>query len=297
MSVLYSFSVSSDISGGVVDSTSLVKQLQVSSIVTALDRIDVSGDDLKIYFKDTLSSGDESLLESIVANHVPESSSDIVTVQINPTVGLLGISFDGIGIVAGSNEQIKAYYDLSEDFHIQGIFVFWENCANGDNAKVFVTKKTAHYTLTSLLNSGANSIDVGSSVLAGAYDPENGAKNILFWDDDAEDASLLEVIPIDNVSGSVITFSGNLSQNVPSGGVLMPQYSGYSPVRGTTGIDGGLQLLGTNSLSFNNETGVTSLVIEGLSLLALLTTQGGIPLVSADRTFVINFLFREKIQN
>lgn len=48
----------------------LTKEIQESAIVTALDYMNLEGsDDLSIYFKDELSSGDETILEGLVDNH------------------------------------------------------------------------------------------------------------------------------------------------------------------------------------------------------------------------------------
>lgn len=48
----------------------LVQEISSSAIITALDHINLEGiDDLKIYFKDELSSGDETILDGLVEDH------------------------------------------------------------------------------------------------------------------------------------------------------------------------------------------------------------------------------------
>jgi len=50
----------------------LMGEVRNSSIVTALDYINMSGDDVDLWFRDTLSQGDEAVLSSIVAAHTGE---------------------------------------------------------------------------------------------------------------------------------------------------------------------------------------------------------------------------------
>jgi len=52
-----------------VVSCRLHKEIQDSAIVTAIDYVLVKGANVEIYFKDTLSSGDETLLDGIVSSH------------------------------------------------------------------------------------------------------------------------------------------------------------------------------------------------------------------------------------
>lgn len=71
MSVNYTYSVSEDFPNSAVDPARFKQEIEASSIVTALaeDFIQVSGDDCDVWFKASLSSGDESTLNSLVASH------------------------------------------------------------------------------------------------------------------------------------------------------------------------------------------------------------------------------------
>ena len=60
----YTYSLASDFPGGAINTTNLVTEIQSSSIVTALDRIDVSGDVVDIWFKDVLSTEDRTTLDN-----------------------------------------------------------------------------------------------------------------------------------------------------------------------------------------------------------------------------------------
>jgi len=65
----YSYSVSADFPNQLVNPTTLTTQIQASAIVIALDYIEVTGDDCDIWFKDALSGGDQTILDTVVANH------------------------------------------------------------------------------------------------------------------------------------------------------------------------------------------------------------------------------------
>jgi hypothetical protein len=68
----YSYSISSDFPNHKVSTDRLTLEIQQSQIVVALDYINTSGDDCDIWFKDALSSGDETILDGVVANHSGE---------------------------------------------------------------------------------------------------------------------------------------------------------------------------------------------------------------------------------
>jgi hypothetical protein len=59
----YTYSVASDMPGGAINAGNLLAELSISSIVTALERIDLDGDVLDIIYKDALSAGDKTTLD------------------------------------------------------------------------------------------------------------------------------------------------------------------------------------------------------------------------------------------
>lgn len=63
MSVIYQFTKE-------VNSPRLQNEIQNSSITVALDYIQTNGSDLKVYFKSSLSSEEEDVLDGIVSSHV-----------------------------------------------------------------------------------------------------------------------------------------------------------------------------------------------------------------------------------
>ena len=68
----YTYSIQNDFPNHKVDSDRLTQEIQQSAIITALDHIDTAGDVCDIWFKDVLSSGDQTVLDTIVANHSGE---------------------------------------------------------------------------------------------------------------------------------------------------------------------------------------------------------------------------------
>ena len=90
----YTYTISTDFPNGKVAPDRLTDEIQSSIIVTALDRIDVneSADTCSIWFKEALSSGDQTILDTIVAAHSGESLAPPATdVKIN------GARFDSDG--------------------------------------------------------------------------------------------------------------------------------------------------------------------------------------------------------
>lgn len=79
----YTYSIQSDFPHRKVDTSRLLSEIQGSTIVTALDRIDTLGDDCDVWFRDALSVGDEAVLDGLVAAHsgepLPESPLVITT--------------------------------------------------------------------------------------------------------------------------------------------------------------------------------------------------------------------------
>lgn len=65
----YTFSIASDTANGSVNPSTLTAEIAASAIVIALDHIDTGGDVLDIWFKDALSSNDQTALSTVVSAH------------------------------------------------------------------------------------------------------------------------------------------------------------------------------------------------------------------------------------
>jgi len=76
MSATYTYSISVDFPNSAVYSTALVQEIEGSAIAVELLRIDTEGDDCNIVFQDSLSVGDEVVLDSIVSSHTGIEAND-----------------------------------------------------------------------------------------------------------------------------------------------------------------------------------------------------------------------------
>lgn len=68
----YTYSIQNDFPNHKVATDRLLQEIQVSAIVTAMDYINTAGDACDIWFKAALSSGDEDILDALVAAHSGE---------------------------------------------------------------------------------------------------------------------------------------------------------------------------------------------------------------------------------
>lgn len=73
----YNYSIASDTANAKVDTPKLSSEIQASSIVPSLDRIDTDGDSLTIVFGSELSSGEETTLTGLVGAHDGEPVPEI----------------------------------------------------------------------------------------------------------------------------------------------------------------------------------------------------------------------------
>jgi len=72
----YTYSISGDFPNHKVDSTRLSREIDYSSISTALSHINTVDDDCDIWFVDALSAGDKTTLDGLVAVHSGEPMPD-----------------------------------------------------------------------------------------------------------------------------------------------------------------------------------------------------------------------------
>ena len=81
-----------------VASDRLTQEIQGSVILTALDYINTNADDCDIWFRDTLSTGDKGILDSLVASHSgeplpqPVQAVSLHGIEPTPLRSLLGLS-------------------------------------------------------------------------------------------------------------------------------------------------------------------------------------------------------------
>lgn len=290
----YTYSITSDFPGGAVNTSNLQTEIQASSIVTALDRIDTAGDVIDVWFKDALSAADKTTLDNdttgpsggLIAAHDNSVTVNISKTEIDPVIGGMKSDVDYVILSATASQHKKADYSLGEDYHIQGLQFQWASCQLGDYAWLAVIHPASQGSPAIEATSGQATVDVGAS-LAPYYNPANGAAYIEFWN--AADDTIIEVRKIQSISGNVITLASNLSNTHPTTEKIKARYDGFSPVRGTDGISGGFALLGNGRELIRNEHGVTSEILAGLILSVRLICNS----TAATRELAINFLFRK----
>lgn len=72
----YTYSIAGDFPNDQVDPSRLEREIRASSITTALDYINTSGDDCDLWFKASLDSGEVATLDGLVAAHSGERLPD-----------------------------------------------------------------------------------------------------------------------------------------------------------------------------------------------------------------------------
>lgn len=172
----YPYSISQDFPNGKVDTGRLTVEIQSSSIVTALNRVDTNGDTCSIWFNDDLNTTDKITLDALVAAHTGKSiQCGPLLVQLDETNGLdsniaLSCTEDvSIDVLAGQSisegffempflvDIVAAQYYMYETDWVKGDSFNVEGLAVGDPA-VGVVAETA--------SSGQSEVIVSDTVFA-----------------------------------------------------------------------------------------------------------------------------------
>ncbi len=140
----YTYSIAVDVTSGAVRPGQLSKEIATSSIVIAVERIDVTGDVLDVVMKDAISAGDKTTLDGLVQAHVitdpldePRESDGTPIVRPRAFVSSDGYRFRGTGIsgtiTAGTEGSVD--YKLTEDRMINAVHLMLENHVWADSVK------------------------------------------------------------------------------------------------------------------------------------------------------------------
>jgi hypothetical protein len=179
----------------------------------------------------------------------------------------------------------SADYVMSEALHIQGVTAMWDGMEVGDYAWVAAVHPPSIGTLGAQADAGQANVTVGAG-LGVYYDPVNGAKYLEVWTAAGE---IKEVRRILSRAGDVVTLESNLVGTYDATHVAKARYDGFSPVRGSHGIDGGARLVGAHGLDHRNEFAITAPVPVGM-ILSLRFKTGS---VVGTRRLALNFYFRK----
>lgn len=118
MSVKYNFSIANDTLNGIVNSDRLTEEIYISSIVTALDYIETSGDDCGIWFKVALSSPDQTTLSGVVATHNGEPLDEAGNVRLVDQDLTSIVEVDDQGRLKVTMETTAEPHTLSGTLHL-----------------------------------------------------------------------------------------------------------------------------------------------------------------------------------
>jgi hypothetical protein len=118
----YTKSISSDFPNGKVNTSTLTMEINSSPILISLSHIDTEGDNCFIWFKDILSSEDESTLNNLVGAHGGEDTpNDVLKVQIYEEDVKTGGHFCTKSVVLLAEGESSASVDLFWPFPITAL--------------------------------------------------------------------------------------------------------------------------------------------------------------------------------
>lgn len=92
----YTYSISEDFTNNAVDTSKLKLEIEESSIIISLERIDTNGDNCNVWFKYALSTTDKITLDALIFNHDgialiepqnPVASNNAPIIQVQPLEG------------------------------------------------------------------------------------------------------------------------------------------------------------------------------------------------------------------
>jgi hypothetical protein len=193
---------------------------------------------------------------------------------------------DGVTIEAAASAFAKADYTLPEDLHLNEAHVQWSGVFKDDYGYTCLIHPNSEGNLNSSASSGATQVDVGS--LSTYFNPAIGAEHIEFWNSD--ETQLLEVHPIDSLSGDNVVFDGTtLAADRDTSVKVKARFGSFSPVRGTNLLEGGLQFFPPASrFDLKQVYSVTAVLSAGLKLSSRVITTSD----AGTRVVTVNFLFR-----
>ena len=108
----YTYSIADDTANGIVNSDSLSEEISNSNIVTALDYVESSEDVLDVWFKDSLSTGDETILDSLVDAHTG-ASTEPDPIIVTPTAPKNEYGLRPYGLVHKHIDASSYIYDIT----------------------------------------------------------------------------------------------------------------------------------------------------------------------------------------
>ena len=134
----YIYSIATDTANAAVIGRTLQNEIEASAIVTAVERIDTSGDVLDVVMKDIISAGDQTILDAIVAAHTGIQSAPPVQKMkiVHSEVESLTLLIEGFSGLATLDDDTNIDFTLTEGREVEGASLFVYDHNPGDYVQV-----------------------------------------------------------------------------------------------------------------------------------------------------------------
>lgn len=203
----YNYTISIETLNGKVNLSALQEEIQESSITIALDVIDKVGDSLDITFKASISAGEETTLDGIVAAHdgelLLEQEADEVRILEEEPGQRTGGHYLGLGlkheVPAGVDTQSSTTYSYPIPIGLIDFEYVVESNMQGDELCILVAPDTTIGAITADVTAGDTVINVSPTVTANT---KIGYKLDL---DDGTNVDELGIVTAINVVGGTVT--------------------------------------------------------------------------------------------
>lgn len=210
--------------------------------------------------------------------------------KIDLTIGGMATVTDSVRFSGSASSWLVACYTMVEALHLQEAILTWKGAFFGDYGWMALMNPAGDGSPDVALSAGNTVVDfgTGAEAVAGQYDPAayETTPYMEFWD--AAETTLVEMRPINSVSGTTVTLGEAVTNAHATTAKLKLVVQMYSPPRGDGNLEQGLSLLGDGSIDINSENAVTELIPVGMTLCARVKTAAD----AGTREIAINFKFR-----
>jgi hypothetical protein len=292
----YPYTISTDFPGGAVNSDKLKAEIQASTIVTALERVDVnvSGDSVDIVFKEALSAGDKTILDGdvtgpagglIAAHDNTPNAATPDQIEVVPHMGGEQVIADGVQASLADNAWHRVELSLPEPIHLQGVKIRWKGAELGDYGWLSLVNPAGESAPQAQIAIGATTFNVGAGKGV-YYDPANGGHCVEFWDNAG---NLVEIAEVDSVNGDQITLKTAMVNQIETDAVTRSCVAHHTTMRGANRNEGGFRMVQNGTENFQTENEMTSAIPAGMILAARFKMASA---TAADREVTVNYKLR-----
>lgn len=264
-----------------------VSEIQNSAITIALDYVEVNGDQIRTYFKDTLDQDNIDIFNALPAVHDATPPAAAV-IEVKPHYGDDSTVIDGISVQFTASQWARVEYDFVEDLSIQSVHVTYTNLQHGDYGRLSIShpvNENGYFSPTSVVSINDTTLSVDATAAATA-----AAAGIAleFWNND--DTELLEIRGIAGVNGTTITLAEAVTHNHSTSARIRLIVGCFSPIGGggTDHIESGFRAVGNGNVRFGSENEATAPITAGLQLAHRFKASSAV----ATREIAVSYRFR-----